>query len=111
MKNLINLLLDKLWPWRVIRHQARLLEEARDVCTSQSEEIHFLTQERDTARKQFAETRAQNHLNAQVENLTRMQLHQLNVALNDAGLSHLFPIREDQLAFHGKDPKRINASP
>lgn len=108
MKTILQRLRDKLWPWSELKRLQERIEskstanrKAYDLIETLIKEIEILTQQRDTAVKSFEETKALNHRNAAVEKLTQVQLHKLNVALNDAGLSHLFPIHPSLAASHG----------
>lgn len=85
MKTLLPRLLDRLLPWRVvIRAQAESLALLSTDNVGLRRELETTTRERDTARRQFAETRAVNHTNAAAHRATEVamlhQNHKLQVA-------------------------------
>lgn len=91
MNKTIHRLLDVVWPWRAIKRLEACVDIDRRAIHRMSEtnaelrlEIEHLTRERDTARRQFAETKTVNLHNAAAHRATEVamlrQNHQLQAA-------------------------------
>jgi hypothetical protein len=60
-----------------------------------------LTRERNSFRRQFEEAQRANATMAEGGRKFQMQMQRLQANLNQAGLSHLFPVHPDLAASHG----------
>lgn len=84
MKQIIHRLLDAVWPWRVIAGLNKACALWEETHAMQKTEIAHLTRERDTARRQFAETKTVNLSNAAVHRATEVAMLRQNHALQAA---------------------------
>lgn len=84
MNKTLHRLLDAVWPWRVIKRLDKCCALWEETHAMQKTEIAHLTRERDTARRQFTETKTVNWHNAAAHRATEVAMLRQNHELQAA---------------------------